>query len=395
MSNLSSAFDGSDGMGGKNLRPKLKIGVIFGGRSGEHEVSLQSARSVIDALDKEKYDVVLIGISKQGQWVSGDLYPALSSGQPLDGYPATLLPEPASGSLIRIAGGDSSSGIRRVAKLDVLIPVLHGTYGEDGTVQGLLELAAVPYVGAGVVGSAVGMDKEIFKRVMVAHEIPVLPWELVLASEAAANMDGVISRIELNLAYPLFVKPANLGSSVGISRCTDRAELSAGIEAAADYDRRIVVEQGIDGRELEVAVLGNEFPEASVIGEVRPKRDFYDYVAKYISDDSELIIPAVVSDEQSDLIRSLAVKAFQAIDCAGLGRVDFLMDRSSSELFINEINSMPGFTRISMYPKLWAATGLEYSKLLDRLIDLALERYSQKSGLRTSFSPKTEAGEGN
>jgi D-alanine-D-alanine ligase len=275
--------------------------------------------------------------------------------------------------------------VRPETGLDVVFPVLHGPYGEDGTMQGLLELAGIPYVGAGVTGSAVGMDKAIFKQVMEAAGIPVLPWRLVLRSDWRNRPESVLNALEVTLTYPMFTKPANLGSSVGISKCVDRAALVAGLDMAATYDRRIVVEQGVNVRELEVAVLGNDRPEASIVGEVRPRRAFYDYVAKYVSDDSELLIPAPLTQEQAEAVRELAVRAYQAIDCAGLGRVDLLLDRDTGRLYLNEINTMPGFTRISMYPKLWEASGLPYPALLDRLIELALERYEDKASSKTTF----------
>jgi D-alanine-D-alanine ligase len=272
----------------------------------------------------------------------------------------------------------------------VLIPVLHGTYGEDGTVQGLLELAGLPYVGAGVVGSAVGMDKAIFKHVMVANGIPILPWQLVVKRDWLAGETAVLDQIEAALSYPVFTKPANLGSSVGISKCRNRAELKAGLDEATQFDRRVVVEQGINVRELEVAVMGNDNPSASVIGEVRPRRDFYDYTAKYLAEpgsaeDSELIIPAELDEATAATVTDLALRAYKAIDCAGLGRVDLLLDTDTGSLYLNEINTIPGFTRISMYPKLWEATGIPYSELLDHLIDLALDRYEEKSTLKTDF----------
>jgi D-alanine-D-alanine ligase len=266
--------------------------------------------------------------------------------------------------------------------IDLVFPVLHGPHGEDGTVQGLLELAGVPYVGAGVVGSAVGMDKGIFKQVMAANRLPVLPWLLVRKSEWRTRPQAIIAHIEETLTYPVFTKPANLGSSVGISKCHNREELAAGLDQAAAYDRRIIVEQGINARELEVSVLGNDDPIASVVGEVRPRRDFYDYVAKYISDDSDLLIPAPISEELANQVRLMAVQAYQAIDCAGLGRVDMLLDKESGTVYINEINTIPGFTQISMYPKLWEATGLSYPELLDRLVALALERAAEKEQLQ-------------
>jgi D-alanine-D-alanine ligase len=378
----------------KNRR--LRVGVIFGGRSGEHEVSLMSASSVISALDQDKYEVVMIGITKSGRWLTGDVPAALQTGRDELGQPAALLPDPQSSGLLELDKvGSESSSMKEVARLDVIIPILHGTYGEDGTVQGLLELAGLPYVGAGVVGSAVGMDKAIFKSVMTAHGIPILPWSLVLRSELRQHRDVTINRLETTLNYPMFTKPANLGSSVGISKCNDRSELIEGLRKATKFDRRLVVEQGIDGRELEVSVLGNDEPIASVVGEVIPRREFYDYVAKYLlepgsDDESELVIPADLPVELSEKVRSLANAAFCAIDCAGMARVDFLLDRDSGQLYINELNTIPGFTRISMYPKLWEATGLPYPELLDRLIDLALERYEIKTDLSTTFDSGSE-----
>ncbi len=369
---------------------RIRIGVIFGGRSGEHEVSQKSARSVMAALDSEKYEVVMVGITKSGRWLTGNVAAALEAGQDDVAQPAALLPDPQSSGLMQLNRSKTRpASLSEVAQLDVIFPVLHGPYGEDGTVQGLLELAGLPYIGAGVVGSAVGMDKAIFKHVMVANDLPVLPWQLLLRSEWESDPEGALDKVEAALHYPLFSKPANLGSSVGIQKCQDRVSLRAGLEEAFSYDRRVVVEQGINGRELEVSVLGNDDPIASVVGEVRPIREFYDYVAKYVSDDSELDIPADISLEQSEMVRRLAVKAFRAIDCAGLGRVDFLLDKDDGRLYINEINTIPGFTQISMYPKLWEASGISYPELLDKLVALALERHGVKSGLRTSFEVET------
>ncbi len=286
--------------------------------------------------------------------------------------------------------------------MDVVFPVLHGPYGEDGTVQGLLELAGLPYVGAGVVGSAVGMDKAIFKQVMTAVGLPVLPWVLCTRRQWQRDPEAILAAVERALPYPVFTKPVNLGSSVGISKCRNRAELRAGLDEAARFDRRLLVEQGIDrARELEVAVLGNDEPLASVVGEIRPRREFYDYVAKYMAapgseDESELIIPAAIDAELAETVRELAVRAYRAIDCAGLGRVDLLLDDQSGTLYLNEINTIPGFTSISMYPKLWEATGISYSELLDRLIDLALERHEEKAELATTIDPPAlSAGEEN
>ena len=355
---------------------KIRVGVIFGGRSGEHEVSLNSARSVMNALDPEKYEVVQIGITHEGQWLTGEAMKALTAGSA------------DNGSMALVQTGTSETQISRLTAshaIDVVFPVLHGTFGEDGTVQGLLELAGVPYVGAGVVGSAVGMDKAIFKQVMASNEIPVLPWLLVLKNQWQTRPQTILDHIENKLTYPVFTKPANLGSSVGISKCRDRDELTAGLDEAARFDRRLVIEQGINARELEVSVLGNDDPIASIVGEVRPRRDFYDYVAKYVSDDSELLIPAPISPELMEQVRQMAVRAYQAIDCAGLGRVDMLLDKDSGDFYLNEINTIPGFTQISMYPKLWEATGLSYPQLLDRLVQLALERYEEKEKLTHQF----------
>lgn len=369
-------------------RPKLRIGVIFGGRSGEHEVSLRSARSVIAALDPNKYEVVPVGITREGRWVAATA-DALTAGPRNDARSATLLPEPGEQALMTVDPASSSLSV--FAELDVVFPVLHGPYGEDGTIQGLLELAGLPYVGAGVVGSAVGMDKAIFKQVMVACGLPVLPWVLVTRDRWRREPDAVIAAVESALPYPVFSKPVNLGSSVGISKCRTRDELRAGLDEAARFDRRLIIEQGIDhARELEVAVLGNDDPIASIVGEIRPRREFYDYVAKYMAepgseDESELLIPADISPEMSNAIRDLAVGAYKAIDCAGLGRVDLLLDAHGGQLYLNEINTIPGFTDISMYPKLWEATGVPYGELLDRLIDLALERHRDKAQSATSI----------
>lgn len=370
--------------------PKLKIGVIFGGRSGEHEVSLMSAQSVMGALDRDKYEVIPIGITKEGGWVAGEAMLALTDGLEEGTQSATLLPDPQNSALMGLEDGDDKGTLATITQLDVIIPILHGTYGEDGTVQGLLELASLPYVGTGVTGSAVGMDKALFKNVMSANGIPVLPWQLVLKTHWQSQPDKIVERLEHYLTYPMFTKPANLGSSVGISKCNNRTELIAGLDEAASYDRRVVVEQGANIRELEVSVLGNEDPIASVVGEVRPRRDFYDYVAKYVSDDSDLFIPAGLDPAVAEQVRELAVQAYSAIDCAGLSRVDMMLDTDTGDIYINEINTMPGFTRISMYPKLWEATGVSYPELLDRLIELALDRYEQKANLKTTFEVKKE-----
>jgi D-alanine-D-alanine ligase len=369
-------------------RKKLRVGILFGGRSGEHEVSLRSARSILQAIDRRKYDVVELGISKEGRWLTGGAAQNLLGGGEQPG-------DEASGEIgITLAAAAAEPGTR--TGLDVVFPVLHGTFGEDGTIQGLLELADIAYVGSGVLGSAAGMDKDAMKRMFVAAGLPITPHVTLLRSEWRADAKRCTRAIENALAYPLFVKPANLGSSVGISKVKNRADLPAAMDLAASFDRKIVVEQGVGGqgvkpRELEVAVLGNDAPEASVVGEIVPAKEFYDYEAKYElsgPDESVSIIPAKLTKTEEKRIRSMAVAAFRACDCAGLARVDFLMAPAAkgkpSEIVLNEINTMPGFTSISMYPKLWAATGLKHTRLIDRLIELALERHREKQ--ETHFS---------
>lgn len=352
-------------------------------------MSLRSARSVINALDKSKYNVQPIGITKTGQWLSGKSLKALSAADEsvveANEHSAAIIlpPTPSQGKVVGMPG--SSNGIS-LSKIDVILPVLHGTFGEDGTIQGLLELADLPYVGSGVVGSAVGMDKAIFKQVMTANHLPVLPWTLIQSAKVKADADSVANYLETQLFYPMFVKPANLGSSVGITKCINHAELIDGLREAARFDRRLVVEQGANIRELEISVLGNDDPIASVVGEIRPKRDFYDYEAKYITDDSELLIPAPLEEGLAQKAREMAIAVFQAVDAAGLSRVDLMLDRDNGNLYVNEINTMPGFTSISMYPKLWEATGIPYSDLLDRLISLALERHAEKQDLVRDFT---------
>jgi D-alanine-D-alanine ligase len=367
---------------------RIRVGVIFGGRSGEHEVSLRSAKSVIDALDPEKYEVVPIAITHEGQWLAlDDARLALEQGvERAGGTRAALLAEPQERGLVPV-GERAVQAERTMGALDVIFPVLHGTFGEDGTLQGLLELAGVPYVGAGVAGSAVGMDKILMKDVFKAHGFPIPPHLAFLRSEWERDREAVEQRMEEWLGYPQFVKPANLGSSVGISKARNRGELSRAIEEAARYDRRIVIEAAVpNARELECAVLGNDELEASIVGEIVPSNEFYDYEAKYISDDSKLLIPAPISEELSARIREMSKKAFAALDLAGLARVDFLLDGDSGELYLNEVNTMPGFTSISMYPKLWGATGIPYPELVDRLIGLAIERHREKSRNQYIFS---------
>jgi D-alanine-D-alanine ligase len=400
---------------------KLRVGVLFGGRSGEHEVSLLSAASVLKAINRKKYEVVPIGITKEGRWVTssdaqkllaGETAPVerkLRAGDPEATSAAAVLArgesvivppvptESRTGALVPFETAATSiakQNADQVLNLDVIFPVLHGTFGEDGTIQGLFELAGIAYVGSGVLGSAAGMDKDVMKRLFAAAKLPIPKHVSFLRAEWEASPRKTITRIEAALRYPLFVKPANLGSSVGITKAHDRRELGPAIDVAAGFDRKIVVEQAVGGkkgkaRELEVAVLGNDAPEASVVGEIVPGKEFYDYEAKYLSEGSIPIIPAKLTKQQTKQIQEMAIAAFKACDCSGLARVDFLMDpasnsRSAPRIYLNEINTLPGFTSISMYPKLWAASGVAYPDLIDRLIQLALERRAEKD--RTSYS---------
>jgi D-alanine-D-alanine ligase len=365
---------------------KIKLGVILGGRSGEHKVSLMSSRSVLAVLDKDKYEVIQIGIDQEGCWWSGnDIISLFEKESTADLYRVFLLPEPGKATLYKRETEDGKETITHVTDLDVIFPVLHGTFGEDGTLQGFFEMADLAYVGAGVLGSSVGMDKGVFKDVMRANNIPVADWRIFTRTEIEKDINSVIKQAEKIAPYPLFIKPANLGSSVGISKAKNQADLVAGILDAARYDRRILVEQGINAREIEVSVLGNENPRASIPGEVKPSDEFYSYNAKYIDGKSELFIPAPISDELIKQVQGLAVRAYQAVDCAGMARVDFLLDRDTNVLFLNEINTIPGFTSISMYPKLWEASGLPYAKLVDELIELAFERKAERSKSKRTF----------
>jgi D-alanine-D-alanine ligase len=383
-------------------RPRLRLGILFGGRSGEHEVSLRSAVSVLRAIDPHKYEVVPIGITKQGRWLVGPMATQLLSAPEKllpdvlkHGIPVTPSVDPTGPQLVPVNSAALRRGEARpqgVPRVDVVFPILHGTFGEDGTVQGLLDLAGIPYVGAGVLGSAVGMDKDVMKRLFRDAGLPAVPWVTILRSEWERARAPIRHSIERRLRYPLFVKPANLGSSVGISKVSSRRQLAPAIDLAAQYDRKIVVEKAVeDAREIECSVLGNDQPQASVPGEVIPVNEFYDYEAKYLKEGSKLLIPAPLTARQTHRVRDLAVRAFRAIDAAGMGRVDFLMSRSSGRIYVNEINTIPGFTKISMYPKLWEATGLSYSQLIDRLIELALERHRDRA--RTCYSYRSLEGE--
>ncbi|HZZ39057.1 MAG TPA: D-alanine--D-alanine ligase family protein [Acidobacteriaceae bacterium] len=397
---------------------KIRVGILFGGRSGEHEVSLLSAASVLQAIDPKKYDVIPIGITREGRWVTAGHAERLLAGEksgrhlragdPEATQPAAVLRKgesilvppmpsealapfetpapsaPKSGASMRPAPPD------HVLSIDVIFPVLHGTFGEDGTIQGLFELAGLAYVGSGVLGSATGMDKDVMHRLFASARLPIVKWVTFLRGEWEKSPRKVRARIESTLKYPVFVKPANLGSSVGITKAHDAKELGPAIDLAARYDRKIVVEQGVGGkkkpRELEVAVLGNDSPEASVVGEVVPGKEFYDYEAKYLSEGSALIVPAKITKAQTKQVREMAIRAFQACDCSGLARVDFLMEPGqSARFYVNEINTLPGFTSISMYPRLWAASGVPYPQLIDRLIQLAFERRADKDRNRYSL----------
>ena len=394
---------------------KLRVGILFGGRSGEHEVSLLSAASVVNAIDKAKYEVVPIGITKDGRWLTAEHAERLLKGDAGEGTRATQTqlragdPEATPGAAV-LATGESvvvppeparreaglapfqthattDANLRRAAdraiNVDVIFPVLHGTFGEDGTIQGLLELADIAYVGAGVLGSSAGMDKDVMKSLFRAAKLPIVKHVTVARSQFEHEPKKLQKLVESKLKYPVFVKPANLGSSVGISKAHDRKELGPAVAEAAKFDRKIVIEEGVGGkknkaREIECAVLGNDDPKASVAGEIVPCKEFYDYDAKYLAEGSELVIPAKITKAEMKTVQTLSIAAFQAVDCTGLARVDFLMDPKSRRIYVNEINTMPGFTAISMYPKLWSATGVSYPELIDRLIQLGIERHEDK-----------------
>jgi D-alanine-D-alanine ligase len=383
---------------------RLRIGVLYGGRSGEHEVSLASAAAVFAHLDRARYEPVPIRIEKDGRWSLAERPPAtMSAGEVIDqvrleaarparaGREVHLVAHPSAETILSIdrsgstRGSDDSRALVTGLNLDVIFPVLHGPFGEDGTIQGLLELANVPYVGSGVLASSVGMDKGMMKVVFAASGLPVCAYSIVRAHEWDTRRDGVIDALVTELGYPMFVKPANLGSSVGISKAKDGASLASAMDLARSFDRRIIVEAAVpEAREIECAVLGNDEPEASVPGEVIPSREFYDYEAKYLDAASQTVIPADLPAALSGQIRRMSVEAFRVLDCAGMARVDFLVSRRDGAIFLNEINTIPGFTTISMYSKMWEATGVSYGQLLDRLVELALERHAARQQLRTS-----------
>jgi len=390
---------------------KIRVGILFGGRSGEHEVSLLSAASVVNAIDKTKYEVVPIGITKDGRWLTAEHAERLLKGEKpsvatpekhlragdpeatpgaallASGASVVVPPEPARHDAGLVPFQTDAAALRRASDraidVDVIFPVLHGTFGEDGTIQGLLELADIAYVGAGVLGSSAGMDKDIMKSLFRAAGLPIVKHVTVLRNQFEREPKKVRKLVESKLKYPVFVKPANLGSSVGISKAHDGKELGPAIAEAAKFDRKIVIEEGVGGkknkaREIECAVLGNDDPKASIAGEIVPCKEFYDYDAKYLVEGSEAVIPAKITKAEMKTVQKLAIAAFQAVDCTGLARVDFLMDPKSRKIFVNEINTMPGFTAISMYPKLWNATGVTYPQLIDRLIQLGIERHEDK-----------------
>lgn len=353
----------------------LRVGIVFGGRSGEHEVSVASARSVMAALDPAKYELIPIALTRSGRWLPGVAPQALAApGDAGEREPDSAADAPGVFSLAPLQGDTATGG----APLDVIFPVLHGPYGEDGAMQGLLEMAGLPYVGCGVLGSALGMDKDKAKRLFRDAGLPVVPWRAVTRRAVERDLDATAESVAVAFGYPIFVKPANMGSSVGVSKARDAAELRAALQLAAGYDRAILCEQAIDCREVECGVLGNDEPEASVVGEVVPSGEFYDYRAKYLDGASRLIIPAALAPALAATIRAHAVRAFQTLDLAGLARVDFFVERGTDRVFLNEVNTMPGFTDISMYPKLWEASGVSYPALLDRLIALALERHADR-----------------
>lgn len=366
---------------------RLRVGVIFGGRSGEHEVSLVSATSIVQALDPSKYEVVPIGITREGRWLSSPhMLRLMKERSGLNGTDEQyLLPEPGRRGLMSV-----EDKTQVVKELDVVFPIVHGTYGEDGTLQGLLELAGIPYIGAGVLGSALGMDKIVQKQLFREAGLPIVKYLWVLSEEVRERPQAVIAKVGRSLRYPVFTKPANTGSSVGISKIHSRAELLRGLELAATFDRKVIIEQGVvNAREIECSVLGNNTPKASIPGEIVPSNEFYDYDAKYVDGKSKAIIPAALPRAIVRKLQATAISAFTTLDLAGMARVDFFVVRKTNKIYLNEVNTLPGFTSISMYPKLWEASGIGYHELLDRLIALAIERHAEKAELRTVYDPKS------
>ncbi|HZK40822.1 MAG TPA: D-alanine--D-alanine ligase [Atribacterota bacterium] len=366
---------------------KIRVGIIFGGRSGEHEVSFCSASSIIKAIEKDKYIIVPIGITKEGRWISPqDSELALQSGKIEGKNTVILLNDSFSKSLVCIDNNQKLDKSSALEKLDVIFPILHGPYGEDGTIQGLLELANIPYVGAGVASSAISMDKDLMRTIFQQKGLPILKWITIKRKEWQKDKEKILSLIQDGFEYPLFVKPANLGSSVGITKVHKKEELEKAIDLASSYDRKILIEEGLEEvREIECGVLGNDEPQASVVGEVKPAGEFYDYDSKYINEGTQLIIPADLSDEVSQEVQEIALRAFKAVDSAGMARVDFFVSKKENKIYLNEINTIPGFTSVSMYPRLWEASGIPYPELIDRLIQLALERHQDKKQNKISY----------
>ncbi len=379
------------------MAKRIRVGLIFGGKSGEHEVSLASAQSVARTADRDKYNVVLIGITREGNWILGDNAlkqlaaasptPLLRSGDLSSASPANHVEEVDSKELVPASPAAPASA-SPLASIDVAFPLVHGPYGEDGTIQGLLELADIPYVGAGVAASAVGMDKDLMKSVFRAHNLPQVDWMVVLRRDWETKPEETIRRIEGAFGYPCFIKPANLGSSVGITKAHNWDELAQALATAAQYDRKLLAERAaVNAREIECSVLGNDEPIASFPGEIVPKREFYDYDAKYGAEsETDLIVPASLPADVTRLVQEIAIAAFKAIDCSGMGRVDFFVERATNRVLLNEINTIPGFTAISMYPRMWEASGLSYAALVDRLIQLALDRHADRKRSKTTYA---------
>jgi D-alanine-D-alanine ligase len=369
-----------------NDKKRLRVGVLFGGRSGEHEVSLASAASVIRGLDPDKYEAVPIGISKDGHWLVGGAAQKLLPEVLKGGQRIVMSADPTDAALIPLDRSVSGMGQR----LDVVFPVMHGTYGEDGTIQGLLDLAGLPFVGAGVLGSAIGMDKDVAKKLLQHAKIPVVPWVTVYRADWERDPKSIQKQIEKKFRYPVFVKPATLGSSVGMTKVHSRAELAPALDLASEFAMKILVERAVAAREIEVSVLGNHDPKASLPGEIVPHREFYDYTAKYLEQGTALLIPAKLKPAQIKKIQQLAVAAFRTLELSGMARVDFFLEKKGGKLFLNEVNTIPGFTSISMYPKLWEATGIPFRDLIDRLIALALEVHAEKA--RTKYEIELPEG---
>jgi D-alanine-D-alanine ligase len=365
-------------------KKRLRIGVLFGGRSGEHEVSLASAASVIRGLDPDKYEVVPIGITKEGHWLIGTSAQKMLPEVLRTGQRVTMSADPTDAALVRL---DGSGGGQRI---DVVFPVMHGTFGEDGTIQGLLDLAGLPFVGAGVLGSAVAMDKDVAKKLLQAAKIPVVPWVCIHRHDWERHEPEVIHQIEKEFPYPVFVKPATLGSSVGMTKVHSRAELASALNLASEFAMKILVERAVNAREIELSVLGNHDPQASIPGEIVPHREFYDYAAKYLEEGTKLLIPADLKPAQIKKFQHLAVLAFRALELSGMARVDFFLGKEGGKIYLNEVNTIPGFTSISMYPKLWEASGIPFPQLIDKLIELALEQHAEKA--RTKYAIELPAG---